>query len=330
MLAQDVMEIWLTEEYDYKRPRRGQIRQGEILKVEESGVAVDLGLKRDGFIPRTDLELLDEEASSSLEPGQEVTARIVRLEDEDGRLVLSLYQARFEKDWVRAQEFLESGEVWRGIVTEFNRGGLIVTFGHLRAFVPASHIAERYSSHQLMQKLEEYVGQELALQVIEVNRNRRRLILSERLARQQMRERHMERLLDELVEGQLRQGVVSRLHSFGAFVDLGGADGLIHSSDLAWRRVRHPKEVLQEGDEIEVYVLRLDHQRKRIALSLKRMQPDPWELVDQTYTTDQLVLGKVTNVVDFGAFVALDLGVEGLIHVTELADPPSDRHTRAD
>ncbi len=329
MVAQDVMERWLTEEYDYERPRRGDIREGEILKVDERGITVDLGLKRDGFIPRTDVERLGEETSSSLEPGQGVKARVVRLEDEEGNLLLSMYQARFEKDWTRARELLESGEVWCGEVIDYNRGGLLVQFNNLRGFVPASHLEnstrKRLTPEQLEAELEPYIGQELTLKAIEVDRNRRRLILSERLARKQLRQQNVERLLNELVEGQVVRGTVRRLQPFGAFVDLGGAEGLIHISELTWRRVRHPSEILQVGDEIDVYILRLDHERKRVGLSLKRLQPNPWTLVDETYTLDQLVSGTVTNVVDFGAFVALDLGVEGLVHVSELADtPPSN------
>jgi small subunit ribosomal protein S1 len=326
MLAEDVMETWLTEEYVYKRPRPGDIRQGEIIKVDERGFVVDLGLKRDGFIPRTDVELLGKETSSSLEPGQVVKARVVRLEDAEGNLLLSMYQARFEKDWTKARDLLESGEVWCGEVVDYNRGGLIVQFEHLRGFVPGSHLWRKLgkdvSPDQREARLEVYVGEELPLKVIEVNRDRRRLVLSERLAQQHLREHNRERLMNELVEGQVVQGIVSGLRPFGAFVDLGGADGLIHISELAWRRVRHPDEVLQVGDEIDVYVLGLDHERNRIGLSLKRLQPDPWTLVDETYTIDQLVSGTATNVVDFGAFVALDLGVEGLVHTDDLADPP--------
>jgi small subunit ribosomal protein S1 len=331
MLAEDVMEKWLTEEYVYKRPRLGDIREGEILKVDARGFVVDLGLKRDGFIPRTDVELLGEEASSSLEAGQVVKARVVRMEDAEGNLLLSLYQARFERDWTKAQGLLESSEVWCGEVVDYNRGGLIVQFEHLRGFVPGSHLWQKLgkdvSPDQREAGMEAYVGKELQLKVIEVNRDRRRLVLSERLAEQQLREHHRERLMHELVEGQVVQGVVSGLRPFGAFVDLGGADGLIHISELAWRRVRHPDEVLQVGDQIDVYVLDLDHERNRIGLSLKRLQPDPWTLVDQTYTVDQMVSGTVTNVVDFGAFVALDLGVEGLVHASDLADPPPS-HSR--
>jgi small subunit ribosomal protein S1 len=325
-LTKDMTESWLTEEYVYKRPRRGDIREGEILKVDERGFVVDLGLKRDGFIPRTDVELLGEETSYSLEPGQEVKARVVHLEDAEGNLLLSMYQARFERDWNKARDLLGSGEIWCGEVVDYNRGGLLVQFEHLRGFVPGSHLWERLekgqSPDQREASFEVYVGKELQLKVVEVNRDRRRLVLSERLAQQQMRQHSRERLMNELVEGQVVQGVVSGLRPFGAFVDLGGADGLIHISELAWRRVRHPNEVLQVGDEIDVYVLRLDHERKRIGLSLKRLRPDPWTLVDETYTVDQLVSGTVTNVVDFGAFVALDLGVEGLAHTDELADPP--------
>jgi small subunit ribosomal protein S1 len=180
------------------------------------------------------------------------------------------------------------------------------------------------SPDQRQEKFQACVGQELPLQVIEVVRDRRRLILSERRAQRQLRKQHRERLLNELLEGQVRRGTVSHLCNFGAFVDLGGADGLVHISELSWRRIQHPREVVQVGDEIDVYVLRLDHKRKRIGLSLKRLQPDPWDLVDLNYTEGQLVLGAVTNVAGFGVFVALDSGVEGLIHLSELADPPPE------
>jgi small subunit ribosomal protein S1 len=319
---------WLTEAYDYERPRRGQIREGVILRIEDRGIIVDVGLKRDGFVPTKDIQRLGKEASSQLEPGQEVTARIVRPVDREGKLVLSLYAAQLEQDWDKAQELLESGEMWHGQVIGHNRGGLVVKFGRLRGFVPGSHLSEMDNRHlspdQRQEKFQACVGQELPLQVIEVVRDRRRLILSERRAQRQLRKQHRERLLNELLEGQVRRGTVSHLCNFGAFVDLGGADGLVHISELSWRRIQHPREVVQVGDEIDVYVLRLDHKRKRIGLSLKRLQPDPWDLVDLNYTEGQLVLGAVTNVAGFGVFVALDSGVEGLIHLSELADPPPE------
>jgi small subunit ribosomal protein S1 len=183
----------------------------------------------------------------------------------------------------------------------------------------------RLSEEQRQTTLQDYVDQELPVKVIEINRRRRRLIVSERLARQAMQEQHIERLLQELVEGEVCHGTVSRLTDFGAFVDLGGADGLVHVSELAWHRVEHPADELQIGDEVDVYILNVDHERKRISLSLKRLQPDPWMFVQETYTADQMVNGTVTNVVDFGVFVALENGIEGLVHISELADPPPEK-----
>jgi small subunit ribosomal protein S1 len=296
-----------------------------IIQIDERGVIVDIGLKRDGLVPEADIERLGQSAASKLEPGQEVEARIVRPEDREGNIVLSMYQARLGKDWARAGEMLESGEVWRGEVIDCNKGGLVVKFGGLRGFVPGSHLwasrRGKASARERRQLFEGYVGQELPLKLIEVNRNKRRLVLSERLARRKLRKRQLERLLNELMEGEVVKGTVRNLRDFGAFVDLGGADGLIHISELAWQYVQHPSEVVQVGDEVKVYVLRLDHKRKRIALSLKRLEPYPWDLVDTSYSEGQLVLGRVTGVVDFGAFVALEIGVEGLVHISELADP---------
>jgi len=331
MPSEHSTEEWLTEPYDYQRPRRGQIRKGIILRLEEEGVIIDVGLKRDGFVSHKDIARLGKEAASQLEPGQEVITRIVRPRDREGNLILSLYQARQEKDWAEAQELLERGQIFQGKVTGSNRGGLLVEFGHIQGFVPASHLqglqSQRLPAAKRLSRLKTYIGQELSLKVIEVDRNRRRLILSERQARRQLRRQNMKRLLNELVEGQVTQGTVSRLCDFGAFVDLGGADGLIHLSELAWRHVRHPSEVVQVGDEIEMYVLRLDRERQRIGLSLKRLQPSPWDLAEEAYGPGQLVSGVVTNVVNFGAFVLLDTGVEGLVHVSELAHtPPSDPH----
>lgn len=319
---------WLTESYDYERPSRGQVRAGVIIKIDEEGVIVDIGMKRDGFVPDEDIERLGQSALSQLEPGQEVEARIVRPEDREGNIVLSMYQARLRKDWARADEMLESGQVWRGEVVDCNKGGLVVEFGGLRGFVPGSHLwasgRRKSSARERKELFEGYVGQELPFKVIEANRNNRRLILSERLARRQLRKRQLERLLDELIEGEVVQGTVRKLCDFGAFVDLGGADGLIHVSELAWRFIRHPSEVLQVGDEVRVYVLRLDYKRKRMALSLKRLEPYPWNLVETSYSEGQLVSGTVTGVTNFGAFVGLDTGVEGLVHASELADPPPE------
>lgn len=319
---------WFTESYDYERPRRGQIRKGVILSVKDQGIIVDVGLKRDGFVPQRDIERLGAKAVSQLKPGQEVSARIVRPEDREGDLVLSLYQALSAQDWSKAGELLQSGEIWQCQVIASNKGGLVVQFGRLQGFVPGSHLwspgSRRLSPHQRLELFEQYVGKVLDLKVIEVNSDRRRLVFSERLARQQLREQCKERLLNELAEGEICKGTVCRLCDFGAFVDLGGADGLVHLSELSWQHVDHPQELLQVGQEIETFVLSLDHERGRIGLSLKRLQPNPWDVIDATFTEGQIVSGVVTNVLDFGAFAELEVGVEGLIHVSELADPPPE------
>lgn len=317
------MEQLLAEGYDYHYPRRGDIRQGTVLSIEPHQIVVDIGAKRDAIVPEYDLGKLGQEEVAKIKVGDEVSVYVLRPEDRDGNIVVSLNLARIHEDWSRAEELLESGEVFEGQVIGYNKGGVVVPFGKIRGFVPASHLVDmpsRLAREERMAKLAEFVGRTIPLKVIEVDRNRRRLIFSERAARRQWRERQKEQLMEELCEGEVRHGVVSGLCDFGAFVDLGGADGLVHISELSWERAKHPREVLKVGDEVDVYILRLDHERKRIALSIKRLQPDPWTLVDEKYKVGQLVKGTITKVVDFGAFARIEPGLEGLIHSSELAE----------
>jgi small subunit ribosomal protein S1 len=316
------MEQWVGD-YDYQLPQRGEIRQGIVVSIESHEIVVDIGVKRDGIVPLQDLEMLGEEEVSKLNVGDQVSVYVLKPEDAQGNMIVSINIARKQRDWIKAEEMQQSGEIFEEEVTDFNKGGLLVPFGNLRAFIPASQLSDLprgLSQATKMARLKEYLGQPLPLKVIEVDRRRRRLILSERAARRRWREQQKEQLLDSLVEGEIRHGVVSGLADFGAFVDLGGADGLVHVSELSWDRVSHPREVLEPGQEVEVYVLRLDRERRRIGLSLKRLQPDPWSLVDEKYEIDQLTTGVITNIVDFGAFARLDPGVEGLIHVSEMAE----------
>ena len=313
------MEDFLEEEYQYYYPRRGDIRMGVLLSAPPQEIVVDIGAKRDGIVPPEDLERLGEEAIAALEAGDRLPVYVLRAEDREGNLLVSLYRARQEQDWMKAQELAETNELWEGQVTGHNKGGLIIPFGEIRGFLPASQITgfpRRLSIESKMARLAEMVGQDILLQIIEVNRRRRRLIFSERAARHERRAQ----LMASLTEGQICWGAVTSIVEFGAFVDLGGADGLVHISELAWDRVRHPREVLQVGDRVQVYVLRLDHERKRIGLSIKRLQPEPWSLVEDKYEVGQLAEGVVTNVTDFGAFARIEEGVEGLIHVSELAE----------
>ncbi|HJX39584.1 MAG TPA: S1 RNA-binding domain-containing protein, partial [Anaerolineae bacterium] len=314
---------FLEEEYDYKRPKRGDIRYAEVLRIDKDEIIVDIGGKTEGVVPSVDLERMGEEAVSQIEVGDKVPVYVLRPESADGDVIVSLNMARTMEDWRRAEKLYESGDVFDGTIAGHNKGGLLVYFGQIRGFVPASQLSglSRRSSHEeRMQTLSKMEGQELLLKVIEVDRQRRRLIFSERAASREYRDKRKTELLDDLQEGDIRTGTVRNLCDFGAFVDLGGADGLIHISELSWRRVRHARDVLRAGQEVEVYVLRIDREKKRIGLSLKRLQPDPWQVVEEKYQVGQIVKGVVTNIVDFGAFARIEDGIEGLIHVSELSD----------
>lgn len=316
----------MSEEYAYAQPKRGEIRVGHIISISPDGIVVDLGLKREGFIPQDDVRQVGEEALATLHVGDEIAVFVLRPEnDKEGNVLVSWHRARQEQDWVDAQRLHDTGEVWEGKIKGYNRGGLIAPYGKIRGFVPASQItgiSRRMDAASLQAHLAEMVGQTLPLKVIEVDRNNRRLILSERTARREWRAQRRETLLAELQEGDRVHGVVSNICDFGVFVDLGGTDGLVHISELSWRRTTHPSEVVKVGDEVEAYVLRVDRENRRIGLSLRLTEPDPWQTAEQTYTVGQLVTGTVTKMIAFGAFAALDDGIEGLIHISELADEP--------
>jgi small subunit ribosomal protein S1 len=318
----------LEASFAEETPERGDIVTGMIVAVDGQGLIVGIdGMKRDGVVQRKDLERMAMEPSR-FNIGDEIDVMILRVEDEDGNLLLSLSQAQQTEDWKRAEELMTTDGVWEGVVADANRGGLIVPFGNLRGFVPASHVLDLprgLNEDERKMRMVRMVGQPISLKVIEVNRKRRRLVFSQRDAQRGTREARKEVLLDQLREGEVRKGVVSGLRDFGAFVDLGGADGLIHISELAWHRVNHPREVLKVGDEVQVYILRLDSEGKRIGLSLKRLQENPWATVEELYHVGQLVEGIVSRVAQFGAFVSLDPGIEALLHTSQIADPtPED------
>lgn len=311
----------LLEEHDYALPSVGDIRNGIIVSISDQGVIVDLGLKRDGLVQPDDLAELDPEERDALQLNDEVPVYIMETSQPD-RLLVSIHKARLNQDWIRAQEMMESGEILETPVIGYNRGGVIVPFGNLRGFVPASHLLElrrgmddRQRQHS-MSKLRDEV---LPLKVIEVNRQRRRLVLSQRDAQKEWQEAKKIQLIENLQEGDVLEGTISGLRNFGAFVDLGGADGLVHISELAWHRVNHPREVVKVGDKIEVYILSLDKEEQRIALSRKRLLPNPWSLAQDKYEVGQLVEGEVTRLVSYGAFIEIEPGVEGLLHISQLS-----------
>lgn len=311
-----------VNDFQFKPLKAGEIRDGIIVSVSPTEILVDVGAKSEGFIHQRELERLGKEYLENLEVGQSVVVFILRPEDKDGNIVLSLSRAQQERDWREAERLLESNESFQSTIIGFNRGGVICRLGKVRGFIPASQLLTRPEG-EVENEEERYaslVGQPVWLKVVELDRRRNRLILSERLAMREVRKKKKEQLLDELKKGDVRKGRVSSVAKFGAFVDLGGADGLIHLSELSWSRVNHPNEVLKVGDEVEVYVLNVDRDRKRIGLSLRRLEPEPWSVVHERYAVGQIVDGVITKLASFGAFARVDGTIEGLIHISELAN----------
>lgn len=321
---QHPMESLLSEDYGFRSLRRGQIVEGSIVQVQPNEILVDVGFKSEGVVMQRELERLSPEALAEMHEGDSILVYVVSPEDKNGNVVLSLSRAQTERDWRQAEEIFEAGEIFDGAVAGFNKGGLIVRVGKVRGFVPASQVVssqQRRKGGGQEEFLSGLVGQDLQVKIIEIDRTRNRLILSERAAMRDLRKQHKEKLLSELQEGDIRTGEVISLCDFGAFVDLGGADGLVHLSELSWRRVSHPSEILKVGDEVQVYVLNVDRDRRRIGLSMKRLESDPWSLIAERYHVDQLVEGTITKLVKFGAFARIfDDDVEGLIHLSELSD----------
>lgn len=303
--------------YDYAPPRRGEIREAVIVQITGDGILVSLGAKRDGVIPPQDLRGVPEELVAALRVGHRVPVEVTRTYgNDDGTLTVSLQRGLQQEDWLRAAALQESGEVVEAEVTEENRGGVVVRLGRLRGFVPNSHLgsAPPGVNGALDEIKQALVGLTVPLVVIDVDQHRRRLVLSKRLAER----RHRTQLLEALREGEVRQAVVRNLAPFGAFVDIGGVDGLIHISELAWERVEHPSEVLSPGDALQVLVLSIDRERQRIGLSRKRLLPDPWEQAREGLQEGGLITARVSHVVSFGAFIEVGPGVEGLAHVNNM------------
>lgn len=319
----DLFEQYLAEEEDLSLPERGDLREGMIVEVRPSEILINIGAKRDGVVPQSDIARLDKEYASTLVVGEMVPVVVSKLTTDEGMLILSIADALQKRDWLTAEKMLESNEITVRAVVGYNKGGLLVEFGHLRGFIPASHVVglpRNLSEEDRNRRFEEMIGEELPVEVIEVERRRRRLVLSHRFAERKYREERKAQLFEEMNVGDVVEGEVRSLRPFGAFVDIGGADGLLHVSEIGWTPVSHPRDVLQVGDIIQVEVLRLDAERSRIALSRKKLLPNPWESIEERYRQGETVLVTVTRVVDFGAFAQLEPGVEGLIHVSELAD----------
>ena len=309
--------------YDLRQLEVGEIIEGTIVGFTDNNeVLVDISAKSEGVIPARDLDRVDDDIREGLKEGDKIFVQVVRPTSREGNAILSLSRALAEYDWQKAQELLESQEVFEGEVSGYNRGGVIVFLGKARGFVPASQLVsdEGKKQEDSDDRFKDLVGKKLMLKVIEMDRSRNRLILSERQAMREFRRQQKEKLLNDLQVGSVYKGRVSSLAPFGAFVDLGGADGLIHLTELSWRRVQDPTEVVSIGDEVEVKIISVDRERRRIGLSLRQLQPEPWTVIHENYAIGQVVDGVITRLTSFGAFARIDDTIEGLVHISELSD----------
>ena len=318
-----LFEQYLAEEEALNLPERGELREGTVVEVRPNELLINIGAKRDGVVPQSDLNRLDPAYVDSLHEGESVPVVVSKLTTDEGMLVLSIAEAQQKQNWLTAVQMLETGEITLRKVIGYNKGGLLVDFGHLRGFIPASHVVgmpRNINETQRNERLQKMLNQELPVKVIEVEQQRRRLVLSYRLAEREYRANCKAQLFEKLTVGDVMEGEVRSLRPFGAFVDIGGADGLLHVSEIGWTPVSHPRDVLRVGERIQVEVLRLDPERNRIALSRKKLLANPWESIEERYRANDTILVTVTRVVDFGAFAQLEPGIEGLIHISELAD----------
>lgn len=330
----------LLDSYEPMKPhRRGDVVEGIVMRADTDGIFVNIGDKSEGIVPPAEMRTLEPEALQQLKVGDEIVTLVVRGESGDRGAVLSIDRAQGEKGWRVLEKALEMGSSLEGTVAGFNRGGAIVEVEGVQGFVPMSQLVTvgrsggedagaaegetgETGEEPVKDPRDEDIGKVLQLKLLEVNRGRNRAILSERQALQEQRDEQKARLVEELTEGEVRHGKVTGISSFGAFVDLGGADGLIHVSEFSWSPIRAPEDVVKIGEELDVYVLRVDAENKKIALSLRRLQPEPWETIEQRYKVGDLVDATVTKLTNFGAFArveGVEGAVEGLIHISELS-----------
>ena len=324
----------LLDEMEFKSLRRGEIVEGMVMRADSEGIYLDIGHKEEGFIPPNEMRTLDSGQLEEINEGDSLIAFVIRPDSQDGP-ILSVDKARGEEGWRDIQKYMEADEAVEGKIIGFNRGGCILEVANVQGFVPMSQLvtishdnfkqsvddqSETGDSTSEGSEESEFIGSPLTVKVLEVNRSRNRAIFSERSAMREQREAQKAALIEELHEGEIRKGRVTGISNFGAFVDLGGADGLIHISELSWGMVNSPEEIVTVGQELDVYVLRVDRDTMKIALSLRRMQPEPWDTIYDRYQVGDVVTATVTKLADFGAFARLEDSIEGLIHVTELTN----------
>jgi len=305
-------------------PVQGETRKGTIASIGASQILVSIGTKSEGVITGKEFEAIPQDVLSQMSVGEVIDVYVINPEDQSGNVVLSYIRARDEASWKEAEEKLGSGTGFDSEVIGYNKGGLIVPLGGLRGFVPSSQISltrrAGMTGDTPDQRWSKMVGEPITVRVIEVDRERRRLILSERAASTETRESVKDRILEELKEGDVRVGRVTSLADFGAFVNINGADGLVHLSEISWDRINKPDEVLKVGEDVNVKIISIDREKKRIGLSIRQLQNDPWGNQVSHIQVGQLVEGKITKLAKFGAFAKLEGDIEGLIHISELSE----------
>ena len=305
---------------DLRPLRRGEVIEGHVMDVERDGLVVDIGYKSEGIVPQQEMLSLGADPLTKVSSGDALLVYVLQPETPAGQVALSIDRARGEQGWRVLQTRFEEGEVFDGEITGFNKGGLLANVEGVNAFIPMSQVVGVKPTTDGGNPLSSQVGRSLQLKVIEINRKRNRVILSERAALQEWRAEQKDRLLEELAEGQICTGTITSIRNFGVFVDLGGADGLVHLSELSWDRDAQPESLFNIGDQVQVFILKIDKDTKKIALSIRRATPEQWEQMITKYAVDDIVPGIITKLVPFGAFARLPGPVEGLVHVSEVVD----------
>jgi len=321
---QSMESLLESESLNVDLPQVGEIRKGMIASIGTNQILVSIGAKSEGVISSRELEQLTDEERAELAVGQEVNVYVINPEDSNGNVVLSFKRAQEQLSWGSVEKMITDETVTDSKVIGFNKGGLIVPVGGLRGFVPASQISAARRSMATgdtpEQRWQKMVGDPISVRIIEVDRERRRLILSERATSNESRQSLKDRVISELEEGKIYTGRVTSLADFGAFVNINGADGLVHLSELSWDRIQHPKEILEVGQEVKVKVINIDREKRRIGLSMRALQDDPWSNRVEKFSVGQLVEGVITRLTKFGAFARLEGDIEGLIHISEISE----------
>lgn len=313
-----------SESLSVELPQAGEIRKGMIASIGPNQILISIGAKSEGVVAGRELEQLTEEERAALKVGQEVNVFVLIPEDQNGNVVLSFKRAQEQLSWETVEKMITEETVIDTQIIGFNKGGLIVAIGTLRGFVPSSQISAMRRAQSTgdtpEQRWQKMVGQPISVKIIEVDRERRRLILSERATSTESRSSMKDRVIGELEQGKSYAGRVTSLADFGAFVNVNGADGLVHLSELSWDHLTHPKEILEVGQEVQVKVINIDRDKKRIGLSIRALQDDPWKNRVEKFSVGQLVEGVITRLTKFGAFARLEGDIEGLIHISELSE----------